>query len=38
MAVEYFKYNYLYCCDQYLRNHANIHNVIEQHSTLAKLY
>jgi len=38
MAVEYFTYNYLYCYDQYHRNQANIHNAIEQHSTLAKLY
>lgn len=38
MAVDYFKYDYLSCCDLCLRNHANVHKVMEQHSTLAKLY
>lgn len=39
MAMDYFKYNnYLYCCDQCLRDCADIHKVAEQHSTLAKLY
>lgn len=27
MAEEYSKYNYLYCWDQYLRNHANTHTM-----------
>lgn len=26
-SVEYSKYNYLYWCDQYLRNHTNIQNL-----------
>lgn len=37
IVVEHFKYNYLYCGDQYLRNDVT-HTVTEQHSTLAKLH